>query len=254
MKKFLISFSALVLIINSCADPYGVNDLSEDNIVVTGDVVNIGSFEATMYGSFLPSGVGSSSYRVGFIYSTNPNLTTDLGMGEYRGIDIKDCEGNTFSGTATKLGAGLEYYYRAILTLDGNRHYGEVKKFRTQSADIDRFCGEWYGTVRSVIYRNGVHGGGVINRPASLKIYEDNGALKVAIPIFIVTISGKMYTMISDIEYKVVDALFNGQIIANYNGIVTTIQLVGDNEIAISQRGLSEDGYYYYCVLDAYPI
>ena len=100
---------------------------------ITTDDAAVTAISATTYGTIQNlSGLASSSYQVGSVYSTNSDPT----QGGTRQIGSID-ENGKVSASLSGLTEGTTYYYATFVTLQGKvTKYGEVKSFVATDADV----------------------------------------------------------------------------------------------------------------------
>ena len=100
---------------------------------ITTDDAAVTAISATTYGTIQDlSGLASSSYQVGSVYSTSGDPT----QGGTRQIGAID-ENGKVSAQLSGLAEGTTYYYATFVTLQGKvTKYGEVKSFVATDADV----------------------------------------------------------------------------------------------------------------------
>ena len=110
-------------------------DISTNAVIssITTDDAAVTAISATTYGTIQDlSGLASSSYQVGSIYSTSPDPT----MGGIRQIGSIDQNGK-MQAVLSGLTEGTTYYYATFVTLQGKvTKYGDVKSFVATDADV----------------------------------------------------------------------------------------------------------------------
>ena len=137
MKNKIISgFMLLVAVVLSTAcsndEDYSISTSAVISSITTDDAA-VTAISATTYGTIQNlSGLASSSYQVGSVYSTNSDPT----LGGTRQIGSID-ENGKVSASLSGLTEGTTYYYATFVTLQGKvTKYGEVKSFVATDADV----------------------------------------------------------------------------------------------------------------------
>lgn len=100
---------------------------------ITTDDAAVTAISATTYGTIQDlSGLASSSYQVGSVYSTSADPT----VGGTRQIGFID-ENGKVTAVLSGLAEGTTYYYATFVTLQGKvTKYGDVKSFVATDADV----------------------------------------------------------------------------------------------------------------------
>lgn len=137
MKNKIISgFMLLMAVVFSTAcsndEDYSISTSAVISSITTDDAA-VTAISATTYGTIQNlSGLASSSYQVGSVYSTNSDPT----QGGTRQIGSID-ENGKVSASLSGLTEGTTYYYATFVTLQGKvTKYGEVKSFVATDADV----------------------------------------------------------------------------------------------------------------------
>ena len=134
-----IVFSYLLLLtsyfyITACStdEDYNISTSAVISSITTDDAA-VTAISATTYGTVQNlSGLASSSYQVGSVYSTNSNPI----QGGIRQIGSID-ENGKVSASLSGLTEGTTYYYATFVTLQGKvTKYGDVKSFVATDADV----------------------------------------------------------------------------------------------------------------------
>ncbi|MBO7590984.1 MAG: hypothetical protein J6T05_05255 [Prevotella sp.] len=137
MKNKIISgFMLLMAVVLSTAcsndEDYSISTSAVISSITTDDAA-VTAISATTYGTIQNlSGLASSSYQVGSVYSTSSNPT----QGGTRQIGSID-ENGKVTAVLSGLTEGTTYYYATFVTLQGKvTKYGEVKSFVATDADV----------------------------------------------------------------------------------------------------------------------
>lgn len=139
-KNNLFILIVLCFLSLSCQkeDPYGLNQLSDNVLVATGSATDIGSFTARLHGSVNIEALASSSFTFKFIYGETPDLKDGTLL------TATNVENNCYAIHLTSLVGDNEYYYRAVLEINGNYCFGEIKEFQTNATpELCDYIGKW---------------------------------------------------------------------------------------------------------------
>ena len=134
--RILSGLTLLVAVVLSTAcsndEDYSISTSAVISSITTDDAA-VTAISATTYGTIQNlSGLASSSYQVGSVYSTNSDPT----QGGTRQIGSID-ENGRVSASLSGLTEGTTYYYATFVTLQGKvTKYGEVKSFVATDADV----------------------------------------------------------------------------------------------------------------------
>ena len=137
MKDKIISGLMLLMAVvlwTACSDEenYGISTSAVISSITTDDA-SVTAISATTYGTIQDlSGMASSSYQVGSVYSTTSDPTIS-GTRQIGSID----ENGKVTAVLSGLTEGTTYYYATFVTLQGKvTKYGDVKSFVATDADV----------------------------------------------------------------------------------------------------------------------
>ena len=137
MKNMIISGLMLLMAVvlwTACSDEenYGISTSAVISSITTDDA-SVTAILATTYGTIQNlSGMASSSYQVGAVYSTTSDPTIS-GTRQIGSID----ENGKVTAVLSGLTEGTTYYYATFVTLQGKvTKYGDVKSFVATDADV----------------------------------------------------------------------------------------------------------------------
>ena len=123
-----------VVISTACStdEDYSISTSAVISSITTDDAA-VTAISATTYGTIQNlSGMASSSYQVGSVYSTSADPT----VGGTRQIGSID-ENGKVTAVLSGLAEGTTYYYATFVTLQGKvTKYGDVKSFVATDADV----------------------------------------------------------------------------------------------------------------------
>ena len=224
MKKYFF-FALLAMLVVGCDSPnayYPSGGGSDDNktFVKTGDYDYLSNKSAVVYAETNLDESDYESVEYGFVYSTNKDDIEYSANIVWADNGERDEDVYTYSATISDLAADQQYYYCAMVRLNGAEcKYGKVKSFTTLAAPGVNEISILTGSYEELTYN-------------SVVLYSELEA---------------NFSNYTSIKYGISYSTNKSDLQSNNGTLVYCFESLQDNKYSVALSDLDAETKYYYC-------